>query len=498
MQLHHPVQQLHHPPLPQAYALVPLMPQPQHHSQTFSPPPSFNTGGSGGWDQQLSQLPPLYSGDNASHHTAPIGGWMPSATQFPSQSQQQHRPQQQQQHHSVPCLPPSMPLGREYAAAPAAPSFGGNQQMPLYHSQQQRHQQHHFAGPPPNVTFDAQPEFTSHNRIYAPLPLMFEPSQQQLAEQIQQPQRQQQQHYWRGASSASSAQYHATGTYAQSQCAGQQVPTMSLSMLQPPPAVAPRQYGQPQHPQLSQQQNSQPQQHQLHLQQQFQSAQQQLVPLSADSASVATVLAPLSRDLLSKAAATSAALAPALTAASTTSALRPTASPLSSRSSASSRSSSSASEGGSNSSTGVHKKRRRDVHLLHRDFALHERLVTRDNHQFGHHFIYSWAADETVTTVEESTRAAHRIRKVKRTFLEGPARVGGGSEVMGNRRLDQQVRRITRKRNGRLARVRRCLMQTCVRMYLGLVCYLSADPQCARRICRRHARVCHCLQRAAA
>jgi hypothetical protein len=491
----------------QAYALVPLLSQSQ---QTFSQPPSFNTGGGGGWDQQLSQLPPLYGAGNGSHYVAPVGGWMPSATQFPSQQpQEQQQQSQQQQHPSVPCLPPSVPLGREYAAAPAAPSFGGMQQPRLYHlhqeQQQQQQQQRHFAGPPPNITFDAaaQAEFTSHNRIYAPLPLMFEPSQQRTTEQIQQQQRQQQQqHYLSAASSASSAQYRAAvGQYAPPQYAGQQVPTMSLSMLQPPPAVAPRQHDQLQHLQLSQQtyhQHPQLQQHQqqAHSQQQFQPSQQQLVPFSADSASVATVLAPLSRDLLSKTAVTSAAAAQA-TAASTMSSLSRTASPLSSRSSASSRSSSSASEGG-NSSTGTHKKRRRDVHLLHRDFALHERLVTRDNHQFGHHSVYSWAADETVATVEESTRAAHKIRKVKQTFLEDHERSGRrGGEMAGNRRLDQQVRRTTHKRRGRPDRIRLFLMQPVCSCFSGLIVF-SVDSQRARRICYWHARVRHCLQRATA
>jgi uncharacterized membrane-anchored protein YhcB (DUF1043 family) len=132
------------------------------------------------------------------------------------------------------------------------------------------------------------------------------------------------------------------------------------------------------------QQQLQPQQQQAHSQQQFQPSQQQLVPLSADSASVATVLAPLSRDLLSKAAATATATAPALSAASTMSSLSRTASPLSSRSSASSHSSSSSASESGSSLTGVQKKkRRRDVHLLHRDFALHERLVTRDNHHWS-------------------------------------------------------------------------------------------------------------------
>jgi hypothetical protein len=435
----------HHP---QAYALVPLLSQSQ---QTFSQPPSFNTGcGGGGWDQQLSRLPPLYDGGNASHHTAPVGGWMPLATQFPSQ-QQQH-----QQQSFVPCLPPSMPLGREYAAAPAPPSFGGIQQSRLYHShreQQPQQQQRHFAGPPPNITFDAeaQAEFTSHNRIYAPLPLLYD--QQQMAQQIQQQQQQQQQRqqYSSAAASASSAQYQAAGMYGQPQYVGQQRPLSSLSMLQPPPAVAPRQYVQSQQAQQAHNQHHQlqPQQQQpqiAHSQQQFQPAQQQLVPLSADSASVSTVMAPLSRDLLSKAAATSVAMAPALTAASITSALRSTASPLSSRSSASSRSSSFASEGGSNSIPGAQKKKhRRDVHLLHRDFVLHERLVTRDNHQFGHHSVYSWAADETVATVEESTRVAHKIRKVKQTFLEDHERSGGREgEVASKRRLNQQVSRIAR------------------------------------------------------
>jgi uncharacterized membrane-anchored protein YhcB (DUF1043 family) len=237
------------------------------------------------------------------------------------------------------------------------------------------------------------------------------------------------------------------------------MPTMSLSMLQPPPAVAPRQYNQLQH--LQQQPLYQ---QQLHSQQQFQSAQQQLVPCSADSASVSTVLAPLSRDLLSKAAATAAAVAPALTAASTMSSLRSTASPLSSRSSASSRSSSSASESGSSLTGAQKKKRRRAVHLLHRDFALHERLVTRDNHQFGHHFIYSWAADETVATVEESTRVAHKIRKVKQTFLEDHARSGskGGGGVMGSRKLDQQVSRINAQKTWQTGLHWRFFMQTCM------------------------------------
>jgi hypothetical protein len=46
---------------------------------------------------------------------------------------------------------------------------------------------------------------------------------------------------------------------------------------------------------------------------------------------------------------------------------------------------------------------------------------------------------------------AHKIRKVKQTFLENHERSSsrGGGEIMGSRRLDQQVSRIHAQQRGR-------------------------------------------------